>query len=576
MKLLICYFDTDVSRMFVERTDDEGNKIVVLSSHYNFVYKDEVIAKSISVDNPDDAELQIDSDYPYHKIEKNPGFKAGEGVYFDQFTGTFKPTAYGFVILDRTNQKIRLITPMQISRDKVRVYYIVYPTHHGKIPAYKEIEEELATKKILAIVGKDDIEEELHEIDLKNPKVHRVLVARGKEPVNGYDEYFVPLMKLEKKAGKVLEDGRIDFKELESIIEIRKGQEILKKIPAVKPVDGMNIYGDKIAATFESKEGYNKGDHIIDAGRDDGVFISDIEGCLMVEGKKVSVSPFAIIKGNVDYDSGNIDFSGSVHVLGSLLPGFSLKARGDVIIDKNADDAYIEAEGDVVVKQGIAGKGDMKVVAGGKVKVEYILNASVEAVKEIEVQDSIINSRVFSNDKVSVTAKHGKIIGGETTARHEIVANVVGVPSENVTSLSVGVSLFVERELLEIRKELESTKSMVNEIVMKIRASFGESLFDDPKKFIAILPPVKKKACLLLLSELTIHNKELTALKIRRDEAEAKLKLEREPVVVITDTVYPGTIINIKKQRRRIEEKLVNVKFYEDPEEKDIRYTSAI
>ena len=35
----------------------------------------------------------------------------------------------------------------------------------------------------------------------------------------------------EKKAGKVLEDGRIDFKEIDSIIEIKRGQEILRKIP---------------------------------------------------------------------------------------------------------------------------------------------------------------------------------------------------------------------------------------------------------------------------------------------------------------------------------------------------------
>ena len=44
----------------------------------------------------------------------------------------------------------------------------------------------------------------------------------------------------------------------------------------------------------------------------------------------------------------------------------------------------------------------------------------------------------------------------------------------------------------------------------------------------------------------------------------------------MTDTVYPGTMIGIKKRRKRIEEKLQNVKFFEDPEEKEIRFTSAI
>ncbi len=569
MKLALCYFDTAVSRMFVEKTDEKGEKTVVLSSPHNFVYRDEILARIISVDDPADAELQIDKGYSFHLVEKNPSFKAGEGVYYDQFSSTYKASAYGFVILDRTAQKIRLITPVQISKDKVRAYFVTFPTKFMKLPSYSDIEHILREKKILAIMDREAIEEQLSKIDLGEPRVNRILVARGREPVTGYDEYFVPLVKLEKKAGKVLEDGRIDFKK-------KRGQEVLRKIPGVKPEDGMDIYGEKVDAAFEVKEGYNRGEHIVESIGDPSIFVSDIDGCLNVEGKKISVSPFAIIKGNVDYDSGNIDFNGSVHVLGSVLPGFSVKARGDIIVEKNVDDAYLEAEGDVTVKHGISGKGSMKIVAGGRVRSKYILNSTVEAVKEIEVEDSIINSKVFSNDRISVTARNGKIIGGETIARHEIVVNVAGVPKENLTRLTVGESLFVERELIDIRREIDSVKLVVQEIMRKIKASFGEGLFEDPKKFLSILPPVKKKNCLLMLQELTAHNKELGEINKKRVEVEAKLKLERDPVVIVTEEVYPGTVISIKKRKRRIEEKLVNVKFYEDQSDKEIHYTAAV
>jgi len=525
MKLALCYFDTAVSRMFVEKTDEKGEKTVVLSSPHNFVYRDEILAKIINVEDPVDAELQIDKGYSFHVVEKNPNLKAGEGVYYDQFSSTYKASGYGFVILDRVTQKVRLIAPVQISKDKVRAYFVTFPTKFMKLPSYSDIEHILQEKKILAIMDKEAIEEQLSKIDLGEPRVNRVMVARGREPVTGYDEYFVPLVKLEKKAGKVLEDGRIDFKEIDSIIEIKRGQEILRKIPAVKPEDGMDIYGEKVDAAFVVKEGYNKGEHIVESMGDSSIFVSDIDGCLNVEGKKISVSPFAIIKGNVDYDSGNIDFNGSVHVLGSVLPGFSVKAKGDIIVDKNVDDAYLEAEGDVTVKHGISGKGSMKIVAGGRVRSKYILNSTVEAVKEIEVEDSIINSKVFSNDRISVTARNGKIIGGEIIARHEIVVNVAGVPKENLTKLTVGESLFVERELIEIRREIDSVKLVVQEIMRKIKASFGEGLFEDPKKFLSILPPVKKKNCLLMLQELTAHNKELGEINKKRVEVEAKLKL---------------------------------------------------
>ena len=47
-------------------------------------------------------------------------------------------------------------------------------------------------------------------------------------------------------------------------------------------------------------------------------------------------------------------------------------------------------------------------------------------------------------------------------------------------------------------------------------------------------------------------------------------------MVIVTEEVYPGTVISIKKRKRRIEEKLVNVKFYEDQSDKEIHYTAAV
>ncbi len=185
MKLALCYFDTAVSRMFVEKTDEKGEKTVILSSPYNFVYRDEIIAKVINVQDPVDAELEIDKGYSFHVIEKNPSFKPGEGIYHDQFSSTYKASDYGFVMLDRNTQKLRLVTPIQISKDRVRAYFVVFPTKFMKIPAYADIEKKLQQKKILSILDKESIEEQLARVDLQAPKVSRVLVARERSPLPG-------------------------------------------------------------------------------------------------------------------------------------------------------------------------------------------------------------------------------------------------------------------------------------------------------------------------------------------------------------------------------------------------------
>ncbi len=576
MKYIIYYFDPKAPKIFVEKTDEKGEKYMALSSPYNFVQRDEIVARVVNAEDPEEAKLNVDKGYTYFSIFQYKAIKPGDGIYFDQFAGAYRASEYGFVAYDGNSGRIKILVPMTVNKDKTRAHFIIFPTKFLKIPAYKDIEEILQKQQIITIVDKDEIEAKLAEIDVNKPRVARIEVARGKPPENGYDEYFVPLLSMDKKAGKMMQDGRMDFREVGSIIEVSKHQELLRRIPKEKPVDGFTIYGEKVPAEIEKREGHIKGDNIVRSDHDENIYVSDIDGCLTIEGKRVSVSPYAIIRGNVDYESGNIEFNGSVHVMESVLPGFSVKARGNIIVDKVVDDAVLEADGDISVKQGITGKGAVKVTAGGKIKTNYMLNSTIEAVLEVEVEDSIINSNVFSNDRVIVAAKHGKIIGGHVTARQEILVNTVGNSQGTATVLSVGRSLFVEREILLIRKEMELYRANVEEVIRKIKASFGEGLFENPKAFVAALPAIKKKNCLILLKDLSENNVKLKGLAEKWRETEEKNKLDSEPVIIVTDTIYPGTVINIKKRRRVIDQVLKNVKFFEDPADKLISFTSAV
>ncbi len=576
MKYILCYFDSKATRMFVEKKDEKGDTYVTLSSPYNFVFRDEIVARVVNAEDEEDARQKADKGYSYCNIIPYRSVKSGEGVYFDQFANAYRASEYGFVILDANQGKFKVVTPLTLNKDKTKAHFVIFPTKFLKIPSYKDIEEILQRRQIISIVDKSEIEEKLASIDINNPKVTRLEVARGKEPENGYDEYYIPLLSIEKKAGKVLQDGRMDFKEVGSIIEVTRDQEILRRIPKEKPVDGYTIFGEKIEAIVENREGYQIGENLVKSPHDENIFLSAINGCLNVDGKRIGVSPYAIIRGNIDYESGNIDFNGSVHVKESVLPGFSVKARGNIVVDGVVDDAILEAGGDITVKQGITGKGNGRITAGGKIKTNYILNTVLESEKEIEVEDSIINSTVFSNDKVVVSARHGKIIGGNITARHEIIVNTVGNPQGTPTVLYVGKSLLVERELIAIKREMDVYRANVEETIRKIKASFGESLFENPKEFVSKLPAVKQKNCLLLLKDLTENNKKLKELAEKWKTAEEKNKFEREPVVIVTDTVFPGTIINIKKRRREIDQILKNVKFFENPADKLISFTAAV
>lgn len=573
MKLFIFYFDTKVSKIFIE-TEENGTKTVSLSSPNNFFYRDEIIARVIDVEKPEDVAGKVDRGYKYYKAEQFFSIKTGEGIHYDESTRTFRAERYGFVILDKT-KTLRLVVPVQIPRDKTRAFLVVFPTKFQSIPSYKDIEDIITENKIVAPVDKRELEAKLAEIKPMDRTVHKIKIAQSKAPVKGRREYFVPLLDIEKKAGKMMSDGRIDFRQVDAIVQISKNQEVLQRFPEIKAEDGYDIYGEKVPSEMEESQGFLCGENLIPAPGNDLIYISTIDGCLEVDKKTVSVVAMVMIKGDVDFSTGNIDFNGSVNIRGSVLPGFSVKAHGDVIVGKNVDDAIIETTGSITVGMGIAGKGSTRIRAGGSLKAKYILNANIEVEGRIDVEDSIINSTIFANDRIAVTSVHGKILGGEVIARHQINVNYAGTQSETPTIITVGRNLTVERELHEIRKKMTFYKTSTDEVMAKIKASFGATLFEDPKKFISILPPVKKKACLELLGELTRNNNELKRLALLGIKTEEKLVLDQDPIIVVPEKTFPGVVINVKKRTRKIEEEIVHAKFYEDKDQKIIKFTQA-
>lgn len=574
MRKIVFYFDNKSTKIFVEKVTETGEKKAALSTPYNFVYAGEVVAKIIDIDSDDQIPSRIEPNAKYYNVQNYIPVKTDSGIYFDQLDNSFKASEYGFVVFDGT--KLKLLSPLSFNKEKTKASFTIHPTKAGRVPGIKDIKDHLQEFKIIASVPEKELEEQLSKIDVSNPKPYKVVVARGKDPVDGHEEYFLPIISLDKKAGEVLPDGRINFREVGSIIQVVKNQEILERFPAVKPVDGYDIYGNKIEAKTVNPEGLKKGDNIVQSGHDQNIFLAAIDGCVDVTAKKVTILPIAIIKGDVNFETGNIDFNGSVHVKGSVHPGFTVKASTDIIIENLVEDAVLHAGGDITIKSGVVGKEAVRLVAGGKVTAKYLLNAKVEAAGEIIIEDSIINCDVFSNDKITVAAKQGKIIGGKSFALYDIIVNVAGSPSESETHLSVGRNLFIEKELDSIRKDISVRRGIVEEVIRKLKTSFGESVFQDPKQFLSILPPVKKKTCLELLKELGNSNRELKELTEKAKEVQDRLKLEREPYIVVKDKIYPGTTLSIKKSVRKIDKIMDNAKFYEDPAEKSIRFISAV
>ncbi|MBN2435253.1 MAG: DUF342 domain-containing protein [Spirochaetes bacterium] len=575
MKLILLYFNDQAGKMLVQKQNAKGEKVITVSSAVNFAARSEIIARVIDVNNESDTKKYLDQGYTYYKTVGFKKISMGPGVYFEEKDRSYRAQNYGFVTLNGSGL-LQVTAPIQVIKEKTAAVYYIVPTIHKRIPSVADINEQLAALKIVTNVDSKNIERDLARIDVNNPRVNRILVAKSIAPVHGRAEFYEPLIDLERKAGKVETDGHINFKEVNSIHEVKKGDPVLKRFPKIDAQAGYTIFGEKAPAITEPTKGLLLGENLVPGRQNPDIFEASVDGCIFLNNRKLSVKEIAIIDGDVDYESGNVNFHGSVQINGNVLPGFTVKAGGDIIIDGNVDDAVIDAGGSVTITLGVAGKGRTEIIAGKDVNAKYLLNSKVEAEGTVAIDESVINCVLLSNDKIIVTSKNGKIMGGKSVARNRIEANSVGSKKETVSDLMVGRNLKVEKIIDDLRHELTEARESVSEQMNILKNSFGNNLFEDPKGFISALPDIKKKNCVVMLNELTIRKNRESEIKEKIEETEKLLVFDEEPQILVYGNVYPGTVITVRREVKKIEETMTNARFYYDKEDKLIRFASCV
>ena len=90
-------------------------------------------------------------------------------------------------------------------------------------------------------------EKRLRELLTSNSKVYKETIARGVMPINGEDGYIKYYFDIEKEIKpKILEDGTVDYKELDAINTVTAGEVLAELIPPREGKDGIKVTGDII------------------------------------------------------------------------------------------------------------------------------------------------------------------------------------------------------------------------------------------------------------------------------------------------------------------------------------------
>ena len=366
-------------------------------------------------------------------------------------------------------------------------------------------------------------------------------VAKAIMPVDGHDAYISYNFETDPKKlrAQVDEEGNVDYKKLNNIQNVIADQPLAQKIPAQRGKGGKTLFGRYL----EAKNGK---DIQIQLGANvkldrDGVTIkAEIDGEVMLVNGKVTVEPIKYLDA-VNVKTGDVKFVGTVVIKGNVQEGYKVEAT-NIEVNGIVDKSRLEATGNIIVRQGIFGKGEGFIKAGKSLWAKFINDTTVEVEENVIVSDSIVNSTVTAMKNIVLRGKKAQIIGGHLMATEEICARKVGSPGGGTeTILEVGVDPRAKKRLEELQnQQAKSTKEYEN-------CDLDIQTLEQQKKLRKKLPQEKeeklktlKERCEQISEELEVMTDEINKIQehLRDLKAIGKVKVEGD--------VYAGVKIYIR------------------------------
>jgi uncharacterized protein (DUF342 family) len=400
-------------------------------------------------------------------------------------------------------------------------------------------------------------EDILADFELKPIYNEPIVVAEGTPPQDGADAKIIYNFDFDRTKIKLKEkNGKVDFREMNLIQNVVEGQILAKKVPLEKGSSGRTATGTLIPAKDGKDLSIGIGKNV-ELDEDGMSARSTINGQVILAADKINVEPIYVVQGDVNLKSGgNVIFLGTVFVKGSVDDGFKVKASGNIEVLGNVGKAELDAEGDIIVHQGITGKGGGSINSGKSVWAKFIENAHVEAGEFAVASDGIINSQVVANKKVVCQGKRATIVGGSLKAAEEIHAKTLGSTAGSETILEVGYDprskeklVQLEENLKKIKKELpEDKEAFLGELVKKRNEIMleKEDLLQEVKKIQEYLSSLK------IRGKISASAKVFSGVRIYIKDAYLEVRNEFSSVTFINE----ANLVKITKYEE-LEEDLV-------------------
>lgn len=390
------------------------------------------------------------------------------------------------------------------------------------------------------------IDEEALKTAMNSPPGAKTFIASGAPPKPGCDAVIhLKETPTKKSAPKLLLDGKVDYKDMQLVKNVVKGQVIAEKEPAIAGMPGMTVKRVPVDPPPIKDPQLEAGPNT--AVTPDGLkLLSLIDGHLVIESmglgrQEIRVDKTFVLKRSVDMATGNIYCIGNCEVRGNVTEGFKVVAQGDIKILGSVEGAEVTSHGgNVEISKGLIGQGKAVIRALHDVKANFIENAVIETGGNVVVEEHIMHSKIFSAGGVYIEGKPGALIGGETSFVTKMKVRQIGSEANPKTKFYMGN--WIARSALQRIAELSKTLSELNIQYQTAQTAFNKMrqlTMEDPSAYAAEIETLKTVSAPLanLSDRIKAINEEISVLQKKI------IPMENKPVIEVLETLFSGVVI---------------------------------
>ena len=373
---------------------------------------------------------------------------------------------------------------LEADKDRMEIYArFSQPEFGGKCMTADEILNSIKNHGVTFGILEDEIKRLAAEGADKNYD-DKVTVAKGQAPVDGVNgELIYNFDTSGQNRPQIKKDGTVDYRQMDYFQSVKQGQVLAQRTDFIPGEPGINVFSrpmphkpGKPAPKFSIGKGCSIND-------DETEVIAEVPGQLVYTNGKISVTNVLDVKGDVGYETGNIEFEGSVLVAGNVVSGFSINAIGNIEIKGVVEAATVTATGSVHLYGGVQGL-DKAVITGGDIFTKFAQNANLVSRGNI-VSGSLMHCQINCDGSVLMDGENNNIVGGRVFAGNEIIAKTIGSPMATKTLIKVGSSPEMLKRFEDLKSKYEEARkayTQLNESYESIMKTGNVESFDERRK----------------------------------------------------------------------------------------------